>query len=352
MMNWDSHLRPLIGVLASVKARFPDVGCDVSLWNINGVERPVLTVFGTPWVVWAYIDSSTFMLRGGCSSRYFESSFCPAAVSVGRVGDVTEAEIAAKMVELARQLAAERAEQPNDEYSWVDATRYLRQIGEKAIAMTGNYRSLLKPLINHAPAPEASHLIERQADAAVGTTTPKLLPQTESRPVYVYAPSHSGQEDRADASRDTSNQPSAAIPAESGGDMSEFGRGRGGGGSNKPTYEHPARIPGIAGAAVLLLAVLPLEYAFYGLIRWVVFASAIWLVSVSLKQKEHGYLIAYVVIAVLWNPLVPFGFTREQWFWPDLIAAAFMGFAAYAFVQRRDPDPTLASEPEAPIQRS
>jgi hypothetical protein len=144
MKNWDSHLRPLIGVLSSLRTAHPGVGCDISLWEIDGVERPALVVFGKARVVWLYIDSMSFMLRGGRSNAYFQPSAAPAAVHVGRVG-VSEPEMPAKIVALARQLTFGHELQLNDEYSWVDAVRYIQQFEGQFTLSPGITRTCSNP---------------------------------------------------------------------------------------------------------------------------------------------------------------------------------------------------------------
>ncbi|AOT05733.1 hypothetical protein ASPU41_19955 (plasmid) [Arthrobacter sp. U41] len=132
-------------------------------------------VFGKPWVVWLYIDSMSFMLRGGRSNPYFQPSEATVALHVGRVG-VSEPEMSAKIVALARQLTLGHELQLNDEHSWVDAVRYIQQIEGPRAPLTGNYKDLLKSLLNRAPDPEGTFLL----DPAVAQARPhSVTPTTE-----------------------------------------------------------------------------------------------------------------------------------------------------------------------------
>jgi hypothetical protein len=309
MEDLDAQLRPLCDVLARVNAANPGLGTNISLYQFDGVERPVVVVFGNPWVVWLYIDSGTFMLRGGYTSDRVRHPPRPAAVAVGRVGTAAD-DVPAKILGIARALAAETQEQPAEKYTWMGAGGYVAQMEGKYARLPGQYREMLAPLINTFPISGSLGLPPSQAVTAPSVPA---LPTLRMNGAIVH---HSVP------SKD---------PVPVGANEAEAGAGP----SPMPELKSSGRIPGIAGAAALMLAVLPLDYSFYGLIRWVVFVSAIWLISVAANRREYGWMCGYAVAAVLWNPLFPFGFSRASWLMPDLIGAAMMAFGAYAFVSRQ-----------------
>lgn len=90
---------------------------------------------------------------------------------------------------------------------------------------------------------------------------------------------------------------------------------------------HPATVPAVIGGVALFIAVLPMPYEFYVLLRWVVPAMAIWMCTIAAGHKRTGWVVAFALIAILWNPLVPIEMPRRYWALPDLIGAALFGVA-------------------------
>jgi hypothetical protein len=320
MTNWDSHLRPLIGVLSSLRAGHSSVGCDISLWKIDGVERPALVVFGKPWVVWLYIDSMSFMLRGGRSNPYFQPSAATAAVHVGRVG-VSEPEMPAKIVALARQLTLGHELQLNDAHSWVDAVRYIQQIEGKRTPFAGNYNDLLKPLTNHAPDPEGAFLWD---PAVVQARTRSVIPTAEPPRQVTW------QEQNVPTRANSAAVPPAASTQPEPVKFSPYlhTRERHPAASSFTEQQlddvplitvYPAVIPAIIGAFFLFVGFLGAPYEFYVVLRWAVTSMAIWMCTIASGQKRTVWVAAFTSVALLFNPLIPINMTREFWVLPDII---------------------------------
>lgn len=76
---------------------------------------------------------------------------------------------------------------------------------------------------------------------------------------------------------------------------------------------HPAAVPAVIGAVVMFMAVLPMPYEFYVLLRWAVPAMAIWMCIVAGGQKKRGWVTIFVLVAVLWNPILPIEMPRSAW---------------------------------------
>ncbi|NWG25894.1 MAG: hypothetical protein HXY30_16015 [Pseudorhodoplanes sp.] len=81
--------------------------------------------------------------------------------------------------------------------------------------------------------------------------------------------------------------------------------------------------------AVLVIATARLPYGYYTFARIVVCAAAALLAYCEFNAGGSRRLFAavFVLIAVLFNPIVPVHLTRSIWFYLDLIAAAV--FAAH-----------------------
>lgn len=81
-------------------------------------------------------------------------------------------------------------------------------------------------------------------------------------------------------------------------------------------------IVSIISIVILLLAIPPIwPYGYYILLRWVVTASAIFLVWVSYNLKKTFWLFLMGIIALLFNPIAPIHLNKETWVIIDLIVA-------------------------------
>jgi len=77
--------------------------------------------------------------------------------------------------------------------------------------------------------------------------------------------------------------------------------------------------------AALLVALLPLPYGGYQLVKCLVTLSCAVAAYRLIKRRKLGLGWTCVAIAALFNPIVPFYFTRGIWITLDLAAAAALG---------------------------
>lgn len=92
-------------------------------------------------------------------------------------------------------------------------------------------------------------------------------------------------------------------------------------------------------AGFLLLAVFPLPYGYYQLMRVVVCGVGIYAGMMMLQRGDNGIAGALFIAAALFNPIVPVHLTRGIWLPLNLIGAGLYGFTAYRSgegQQRRD----------------
>lgn len=61
-------------------------------------------------------------------------------------------------------------------------------------------------------------------------------------------------------------------------------------------------------------------YSFYTLTRWVVFLTSCFGIYCTLELMPKGLKVGFVVIGVLFNPLVPFHLKRDTWQIVDILA--------------------------------
>ena len=86
--------------------------------------------------------------------------------------------------------------------------------------------------------------------------------------------------------------------------------------------------PGVT-SFIMLLAAIPegFSYDYYVLLRCVVCFSAIFIAWDSHKNQKINWLWPMGLIAVLFNPLIPFQLARTTWIIVDLISSAtFLSF--------------------------
>ncbi len=85
----------------------------------------------------------------------------------------------------------------------------------------------------------------------------------------------------------------------------------------------------VVAGAMLLLALGSWEYSYYQLLRIVVCGASIFLAWHLFDTKKVGWAWAFVVTAILFNPLAPIYLARETWQMIDFAAAALF-FASFS----------------------
>lgn len=78
--------------------------------------------------------------------------------------------------------------------------------------------------------------------------------------------------------------------------------------------------------ALLIVAVAPLPYGYYQMLRWVVGGIAIYYAYISYYEWKKKWAIwIFFIIAVLFNPIIPIHLTREVWQRIDVVCAGLFG---------------------------
>ena len=62
-------------------------------------------------------------------------------------------------------------------------------------------------------------------------------------------------------------------------------------------------------------------YGYYVLLRWVIAGVAAFIIWVASKLEEQGWIWLMVVIAILFNPIIPVHLDKGIWVVIDFIAA-------------------------------
>jgi hypothetical protein len=99
------------------------------------------------------------------------------------------------------------------------------------------------------------------------------------------------------------------------------------------------RVVWLFSAVLLLAAVLHLPYGYYNFLRIVICGAATLIAVTGLTedtQRGMAWTATFILIVVLFNPILPVRLHRSIWFYLDLIAAAvFTGHLIFCRSKRR-----------------
>jgi len=87
-------------------------------------------------------------------------------------------------------------------------------------------------------------------------------------------------------------------------------------------------------AGMLLLALAPMPYGYYTLLRLVATGVFIWAAMITSERRLQALPWVFSVLALLFNPLVKVPLSREVWALVDLGSAVLMLAAQRSLVQR------------------
>lgn len=83
----------------------------------------------------------------------------------------------------------------------------------------------------------------------------------------------------------------------------------------------PHLIPALIAAIMLIIAIAPLAYAYYELLRWIVCCGAVFIAVMTYRWNKIWATCLFGLIAVLFNPLSPIHLTKQIWQPIDLTCA-------------------------------
>jgi hypothetical protein len=70
------------------------------------------------------------------------------------------------------------------------------------------------------------------------------------------------------------------------------------------------------------------SYNYFILLKWMVFATAIWAVAIETEKKRTFAIAVFCAIALVHNPIMRFHFDRSTWLVIDGLSAAWLIFRA------------------------
>ena len=106
--------------------------------------------------------------------------------------------------------------------------------------------------------------------------------------------------------------------------MSNRGAARGGAQNRdrygSPTHRRLALAPGLLAAIVLIAGFALIEGTGFIVIRYVVAILALIIGYFAFQAKQWWWMPLLLAIAVIWNPVVPFGFSGIYWYGAQYVA--------------------------------
>lgn len=88
-------------------------------------------------------------------------------------------------------------------------------------------------------------------------------------------------------------------------------------------------IRGITGLALLLAIPSIWPYAYYQLLRWLVFIVAGYSAYLSFQENKQSYGWIMVIVAVLFNPIAPIYLSKTIWSILDVVTALVFFISIY-----------------------
>lgn len=90
---------------------------------------------------------------------------------------------------------------------------------------------------------------------------------------------------------------------------------------NAPAFQRNAFVPGILVAAVLFLAPVIFRTDWSAVVLYVVAIGALIIGWFAVQARQWWWGVILLAIAVLWNPVYPFGFAGTLWTIAQFVAA-------------------------------
>lgn len=86
-------------------------------------------------------------------------------------------------------------------------------------------------------------------------------------------------------------------------------------------------------AIALFFALARHSYDYYTLLRWFVCAVSVFSTLQALQRKSTGWVVAFVVVALMFNPFAPVHLKRETWAFVDVVVGVLF-LVSIGFVDR------------------
>jgi len=109
-----------------------------------------------------------------------------------------------------------------------------------------------------------------------------------------------------------------------------------GSGRGQPAFQRNALAPGLLGALICLVGAFVTDWPGYAVVLYAVSILALVCAWFAIQARQWWWLAGYLPIAVLWNPIWPFGFGGTAWMAAHVVAGAFFLVAGFLIKVVRD----------------
>ncbi|MFA5778443.1 MAG: DUF6804 family protein [Candidatus Paceibacterota bacterium] len=89
----------------------------------------------------------------------------------------------------------------------------------------------------------------------------------------------------------------------------------------------------IIAIGILIGAMWSHPYGYYQFLRWVVMVTGAYSAYIAYEHKNNTWAWIFGIITVLFNPIIPFTFSRSAWQLIDLITA---GIISVGIIRNKD----------------
>lgn len=94
------------------------------------------------------------------------------------------------------------------------------------------------------------------------------------------------------------------------------------------------KIPYIIVAVLSLIALAPMPYGYYTLLKIAVTSCAAITAYLKYQNSERSILLwTCVIVAILFNPIIPIHLPKEIWIFFNVAVAGFFGFLAFRIIK-------------------
>ena len=105
--------------------------------------------------------------------------------------------------------------------------------------------------------------------------------------------------------------------------------------------ERPHLVPNIVASTMLLVAIAPMPYDYYNILRWAICLAALYIESIGVLWRKHGtwwVAIVFGYVAILFNPINPADLAKIAWILIDLVCSVLFGYTPFAI--KKSPEET------------
>ena len=77
-------------------------------------------------------------------------------------------------------------------------------------------------------------------------------------------------------------------------------------------------------AVLVLIGILPLPYGYYVFLRITVFIFSCYMIYFLFSQEKIPMMVAFIIIAIVFNPIIQIFLSKELWVVIDILVAIFL----------------------------